>query len=111
MAEWTQAGGFDPMVFRAFVDCVGIYPVGSLVRLQSQRLAVVLEHHAAAPLAPRVRVFYSLRAQMSVPVETLDLSAPGCRDRIVGRESNREWRFPFLDRLADPLLQQAKETA
>jgi hypothetical protein len=48
---------------------------------------------------------------MSVPAETLDLSAPGCRDRIVGRESNRQWRFPFLDSLASPMAQPAKETA
>ena len=112
MADWTRAGSFDPTVFRAFVDCVGIYPVGSLVRLQSQRLAVVVEHNPAAPVAPRVRVFYSIRSQMTLPAELLDLSEPGCRDRIVGRESNRQWRFPFLDSLASPLSAAAghKET-
>ena len=103
MADWSKAGHFDAAVFRAFVDCVGIYPVGSLVRLQSQRLAVVAEHNPAAPVAPRVRVFYSIRSQLTLPTETLDLSEPGCRDRIVGRESNRQWRFPFLDNLAMPL--------
>ncbi len=100
MAEWTRLGKFDNTVFRAFVDCVGIYPVGSLVRLQSQRLAVVLEQNAGALIAPRVRVFYSIRAQMAIPTETLDLSQPGCRDRILGRESNTLWRFPFLDALS-----------
>jgi HD-GYP domain-containing protein (c-di-GMP phosphodiesterase class II) len=102
MAEWTRAGKFDAAVFRAFIDCVGIYPVGSLVRLASERLAVVVEHDPAAPLAPRVKVFYSLRAQLTLPTELLDLSQPGCRDRIVGRESNARWRFPFLDSLATP---------
>ena len=102
MAEWTRLGKFDATVFRAFVDCVGIYPAGSLVRLQSQRLAVVVEQSRGAPTAPRVRVFYSIRAQMAIPTETLDLSQPGCRDRILGRESNSQWRFPFLDALATP---------
>jgi HD-GYP domain-containing protein (c-di-GMP phosphodiesterase class II) len=102
MAEWTRAGKFDAAVFRAFIDCVGIYPVGSLVRLGSERLAVVVEHNPEAPLTPRVKVFYSLRSQLSLPIETLDLSQPGCRDRIVGRESNAQWRFPFLDKLAAP---------
>ncbi len=36
MARWT--GYFDPRVFQAFVKCVGIYPVGTLVKLQSGRL-------------------------------------------------------------------------
>ena len=102
MAEWTRAGKFDAAVFRAFIDCVGIYPVGSLVRLASERLAVVVEHNSDAPVTPRVKVFFSLRSQMTVTTETLDLSQPGCRDRIVGRESNAKWRFPFLDTLAAP---------
>jgi hypothetical protein len=108
MAEWARAGKLDAEVFRAFIDCVGIYPVGSLVRLRSERLAVVVEHNPAAPVAPRVKVFYSIRAQLTLPAETLDLSLPGCRDRITGRESNAKWRFPFLDGLATP---QAKESA
>jgi len=102
MAEWTRAGKFDAAVFRAFIDCVGIYPVGSLVRLGSERLAVVVEHNPSAPVTPRVKVFYSVRSQLTLPIETLDLSQPGCRDRIVGRESNAKWRFPFLDSLATP---------
>jgi HD-GYP domain-containing protein (c-di-GMP phosphodiesterase class II) len=102
MATWTREGKFDPAMFRAFVDCVGIYPVGSLVRLKSQRLAVVVEHLPQAPTAPRVKVFYSIRAQMQQPPELVDLSQPGCREQIVGRESNRQWRFPFLDTLAAP---------
>ncbi len=100
MSEWVRLGKFDATVFRAFVDCVGIYPVGSMVRLQSQRLAVVIEQSRGSLVAPRVRVFYSIRAQMAIPTETLDLSLPGCRDRILGRESNAHWRFPFLDALS-----------
>lgn len=111
MNEWTRAGKFDAAVFRAFVDAIGIYPVGALVRLHSQRLAVVLEHNPRAPLAPRLKVFYSIRSQLSLPAETLDLAAPGCRDRIVARESNERWRFPFLDSLALPQGEAAPRPA
>ena len=111
MNDWTRAGKFDAEVFRAFVDGIGIYPVGSLVRLHSQRLAVVLEHNARAPLAPRVKVFYSIRSQMSLPVQTLDLAAAGCRERIVARESNERWRFPFLDSLAVAQAEAAPQRA
>jgi hypothetical protein len=68
--------------------------------LQSQRLAVVIEQSRASLVAPRVRVFYSIRAQMAIPTETVDLIQPGCRDRVVARESNQGWRFPFLDALS-----------
>ncbi|WP_434083270.1 HD-GYP domain-containing protein, partial [Escherichia coli] len=40
MASWH--GHFDNRVFQAFVRSLGIYPVGSLVRLSNQRLAVVI---------------------------------------------------------------------
>ena len=96
MAGWK--GQFDPVVFATFVKSVGIYPTGSLVRLHSDRLAVVMEQNAAALTAPVVRVFYSLKSQMPVSLQRLDLSA-GTSDRIVARESPERWNFTFLDEL------------
>jgi len=96
MASWK--GQFDPAVFATFVKSVGIYPVGSLVRLQSDRLAVVIEQNAATLTAPVVRVFFSLKSQMPIPLQRLDLSA-GSSDRIVGRESPEKWKFTFLNDL------------
>ncbi|MBC8056357.1 MAG: HD-GYP domain-containing protein, partial [Rhizobiales bacterium] len=43
MASW--AGHFDPTLFAVFVRSLGIYPTGSLVRLRSGRLAVVVKQH------------------------------------------------------------------
>ncbi len=97
MAQWT--GHFDPRVFQAFVKCVGIYPVGTLVKLQSGRLAVVLEQNTTALTAPRVRVFYSTKSQMPIPTQVLDLSAAAAADRIVGREDPATWGFQRLDEL------------
>jgi putative nucleotidyltransferase with HDIG domain len=99
MAEWTKAGQFDPVLFQAFVKSLGIYPNGSLVRMNSGRLGVVIEQNPKALVAPRVKVFFSTRSQMPIPPEVLDLSHPSCSDRIAGRESNNEWKFPHLDEL------------
>ncbi|MCO5099844.1 MAG: HD-GYP domain-containing protein [Burkholderiaceae bacterium] len=99
MAAWTKAGQFDPSVFRAFVDMVGIYPVGSLVRLQSERLALVTDQNPQRPAQPFVKVFWSTRKSIPLRVCGLDLSAPAVGDRIVARESNAKWGFAHLPEL------------
>ena len=97
MASWK--GHFDPAIFGAFVQSLGIYPTGSLVRLESGLLAVVVEQVAGAMVSPKVRVFFNTRNQLPVAPRLLDLSRPGMPDRIVGRESNAETRFTHLESL------------
>ncbi|ASN11286.1 phosphodiesterase [Xanthomonas citri pv. malvacearum] len=97
MASWK--GHFDPVVFQAFVRRLGIYPVGSLVRLESQKLAVVIEQTPDALLKPRVRVFYSAKLRSHVLVQDIDLSRPDCHDRIAQMESPAEWGFRDLEKL------------
>jgi putative nucleotidyltransferase with HDIG domain len=96
MAQWA-GDHFDPAVFKAFVKSVGIYPVGSLVKLESGRLAVVSELNAASLAAPVVRVFYSTRSSMPIPVLSLDLSHPSTRDKVVSRETPSDWGFTYLE--------------
>ncbi|WIV96481.1 HD-GYP domain-containing protein [Kinneretia aquatilis] len=95
MAQWT--GQFDPVVFKAFVKSVGIYPVGSLVKLESGRLAVVIDLNPQNLAAPMVRVFYSTKSKLPIPVQMLDLANPANSDRVVGRESPQDWGFTHLD--------------
>jgi len=105
MASWK--GHFDEAVFSAFVRGVGIYPIGSLVRLASNRLAVVMEQNPQSLVAPVVRVFFSTEKQMLLRPTRLDLSRPGCGDRISGRESPADWGFGRLDEFwLDPEIQR-----
>ena len=97
MASWE--GHFDKKVFNTFVKAIGIYPVGSLVRLTSNRLAVVIEPGVGSLLKPKVRVFYSLRSNEPIPTQTLDLAASNCRDSITGPEDPFRWNFRNLDDL------------
>ena len=91
MAGWD--GHFDPEVFATFVRSLGIYPPGSLVKLTSERLAVVMEPSPQQLLRPVVRVFWSLRLKRRLVPQRLDLSAPGCSDRIVGRAKASDHEF------------------
>jgi putative nucleotidyltransferase with HDIG domain len=101
MAEWS-GGHFDPTLFQAFVKTVGIYPVGSLVRMESGRLGVVVEQSGRSLLTPRVKVFYSLRKQLRIAPQVVDLAAAGAQDRIVGREDPAQWPFKDLGTLWQP---------
>ncbi|WP_418316061.1 HD-GYP domain-containing protein [Piscinibacter sakaiensis] len=98
MASWRN-GHFDDEIFQAFVRSMGIYPIGSLVRMESERLAVVIEQSPAAITRPKVKVFFSARTRLPIRLEVLDLSDPACTDRISGRESNKVWNFPHLESL------------
>jgi putative nucleotidyltransferase with HDIG domain len=50
---------FDQHLVRRFVQLLGIYPPGNLVRLSSGEIAVVTQVHAPDPYRPRVRVLFS----------------------------------------------------
>ncbi len=97
MAQW--AGHFDPEIFKAFIRSVGIYPVGTLVRMNSGRLAVVIDQNPGSLVSPVVRVFFSTKSRMPIPIQVLDLSQPEANDKIVGREAPQDWGFSHLDDL------------
>ena len=96
MAEWE--GHFDKKVFQAFVKCVGIYPVGTLVRLKSGRLGVVVEQQIGKSLLmPMVRVFFSSRSKSYIMPRLVDLADPGAGDKIVAREDAKKWQLTDIN--------------
>jgi hypothetical protein len=108
MATWK--GHFDTVVFQSFVKSVGIYPTGSLVRMSSGRLAVVLDQNPSALTRPRVKVFFSTKSGLPLEPRVLDLAASGITERIEARESPEAWNFTYLRDLwdADTALQHAR---
>ena len=93
MAEWK--GHFDTTVFQAFVKSLGIYPVGSLVRLESGKLCVVIEQGEHSLLKPKVKVFFSTRAQAYLKPEIIDLAHSP--EKIAGREEAAKWGITDID--------------
>jgi len=54
--ERNDGQQFDQHLVRRFVQLIGIYPPGNLVRLNTDEIAVVLKVYAPDPHRPRVRV-------------------------------------------------------
>ena len=94
MSEWT--GHFDPTVFQAFVKSLGIYPVGSLVRLASGKLGVVIEQGEQSLLKPKVKVFFSTKSQAYIRPEIIDIARSP--EKIAGREDAGKWGIKDVDR-------------
>ena len=96
MVKWAN-GHFDPYVFQAFVKSMVIYPVGSLVRLTSGRIGVVVEQTGTSLTTPSVKVFFSTKSNARILPQIIDLSRPDTTERIAGREDPAKWRFPDLN--------------
>jgi HD-GYP domain-containing protein (c-di-GMP phosphodiesterase class II) len=95
LLEWSKYY-FNPELVQAFIRCVGIYPVGSVVRLESGRIAIVVEQSAKSLLQPKVRVVYHAKHERFLMPEDIDLSRPfghGGGERIVSHESAGTWRI------------------
>jgi HD-GYP domain-containing protein (c-di-GMP phosphodiesterase class II) len=102
MAQWAKDGHFDERIFQAFVKSIGIYPTGSLVKLRSGRLGVVVEQGGRSLLSPVVRVFFSTKSNEPIAPQLLDLGDGGSSDQIVSRESPATWGFKNIDQFWMP---------
>lgn len=90
---------YDAAIVSAFVRRLGLYPVGSLVEMESQRLAVVLWQNAIAMSDPVVRVFYSVQKRSRLSPVLIDLSAPDANDFVIGRVSANDWPIGNVEAL------------
>ena len=76
--------GLDKKLISQFIDCIGSNPVGSLVKLDSGKLAMVMRLNKHQPISPTVMVFYNLTTKLD-EVFQVDLSK--VEDKIVGSVS------------------------
>ncbi|MBO1256767.1 HD-GYP domain-containing protein [Alteromonas sp. 5E99-2] len=64
---------YDHILLQHFIKCMGIYPVGTLVKLSNERIAMVIEQNKEKPLKPKVNVFYSTRGNHYLEGKDLNL--------------------------------------
>jgi HD-GYP domain-containing protein (c-di-GMP phosphodiesterase class II) len=95
MSQWSRDGHFDDRVFQAFVRSVGIYPIGSLVRLSSGQLAVVIDQSPDHLLQPTVKALMTWEDRLPCAPEIIDLRKSSAR--VLGREDPEAWGLQDLD--------------
>lgn len=88
MYEWSGAH-FNPKLVQAFIKGIGIYPAGSLVRMESDKLGIVREVVPDKLLQPIVQLIYDCKKSIHITPETVDLSASN--DKIKSHESFETW--------------------
>ncbi|WP_340681085.1 HD domain-containing phosphohydrolase [Paraglaciecola sp.] len=74
--------GLDQELMSQFITCIGAHPIGSLVKLASNKLAIVMRLNKLSPLKPVVMAFYDLDSKQHDTVTQIDLS--NVDDAIVG---------------------------
>ncbi len=97
MAQWSREGHFDETVFQAFVKTIGIYPIGSLVRLSPNRLGVVVDQAPAGLLTPTVKAMFTIDTRQYCKPELIEIGQPGSEERIVSRETAEPRGLSGLD--------------
>jgi len=73
---------YDEELVEKFIQCMGVYPIGTLVKLNSGKLGLISRLNKRKPLHPYVRVFYNTRLNQAIPIEEINLSGSKYKDQI-----------------------------
>jgi len=93
--EWGNSY-FNKKYIEQFICCVGIYPVGTLVRLESGLLGIVIDHGEKGLLYPLIRVVYDTNKRnfvMPYDKDLSEISAKGIKDTVSNYESPERWNI------------------
>ena len=84
---------FRKELVQQFIKIIGVYPVGTLARLESNKLAIVIRQTLSLT-QPVVRIVFDLKQNCFVPPQDIDLSRPRPKmDKVVGHESPEKWKI------------------
>ena len=72
MMEWSDSH-FNPALVQQFIRCLGVYPIGAMVELDSGLVGIVVEQNEVNLLKPKVKVVYNAKKHDYAPIQELDL--------------------------------------
>jgi len=74
MYEW-RIRDFDPELLEQFIQCIGIYPIGTIVELSSGEVGIVISVNADLRLRPKILLVLDKEKNPYFPSRIADLSA------------------------------------
>lgn len=105
MASW--GGHFDKLIFKSFVESLGIKPVGTLVRLNTEQLAIVTGESQADFTLPTVRIFYDVEKGCEIASTDLEIVRGAGSRTVAGTEDPADWGFDDWPAMRSRLLAMA----
>jgi HD-GYP domain-containing protein (c-di-GMP phosphodiesterase class II) len=64
---------FHPALVEQFIQCIGVFPVGSVVELNSGEVAIVIAQNMVRRMQPRIMVVKDAKGNPLIPYRMLDL--------------------------------------
>ncbi|TAN61627.1 HD-GYP domain-containing protein [bacterium] len=75
---------FNPETLKSFVNMIGLYPVGTLIRLSTNQIGVVTKLNHATPFTPSIKIIFGEDGKAVYPPLEMDLStSTGTANAIV----------------------------
>ena len=74
LRELAKSNHLDSTLVDQFIQCIGVFPIGSLVQLESKKIAIVEQRNNNAPIKPKVRSFYSVNLHQYENTQDIDLN-------------------------------------
>jgi hypothetical protein len=71
----TGARKFDPIMLKAFLSMMSVYPIGSIVELNKGGIGIVIGSNPLKPMRPIVKLLYSETKQQMRDLVIVNLGA------------------------------------
>jgi HD-GYP domain-containing protein (c-di-GMP phosphodiesterase class II) len=68
-----HTGTLDQSLIQQFIKCIGVHPVGSVVKTTSGKLAIVVTANKEDPLKPKIMTFYQVKSATFSETKMIDL--------------------------------------
>lgn len=103
----TNEDNLDKDFVSQFIQCIGVHPIGSLVKLKSGKLGMVCQQGKSDLLSPVVMTFYSINSNHYNEIKRVDLSKVD--DEIVSGVRPDDFNINLPKFFKDVFIHQAPE--